>query len=117
MPKICPVGHHCNNTTEMFKCQPGTYQDDENAIICKPCKRGRYCPSPGMIKAIYCHIGTYQNRTGQSECIQCPEKTNCIKGMNSNHNILIDKQNVILFFDFLKLELSILLIVLRDLSV
>ena len=103
MPKTCPVGHHCNDPAELFQCQPGTYQNDTNTTVCKPCELGQYCPTNGMDTTIPCHIGTYQNLTGQKECIPCPEKTNCIQGMNIIKYLKeISKQISSLFFQFKK---------------
>ena len=82
LPETCPVGHHCNDPAELFQCQPGTYQNEPNATVCKPCELGQYCPDNGMDTTIPCHIGFHQNTTEQTECVRCPEKTNCTQGMN-----------------------------------
>ena len=83
MPETCPVGHHCNDPAEVSVCQPGTYQNSENQKTCKLCESGHYCPDLEMSQMFRCQIGTYQNNKGQINCIRCPEKTNCIQGMNS----------------------------------
>lgn len=38
--------------------------------------QGHYCPS-GSHQALRCLSGTYQDQTGQSECIQCPQGHFC----------------------------------------
>ena len=82
IPETCPVGYHCENPAELFRCQPGTYQNDLNTKSCKLCELGNYCPNHGMDTTFPCHIGFYQNQKGQTECIKCPAQTNCIEGMN-----------------------------------
>jgi len=85
-PKDCPVGTYQPQTGQnsCLQIPDGSYSDD--GITIKICPPGSYCvkgiryPAPQgtfsnaqeLTSAIDCRIGTYQDQSGQTSCIQAP---------------------------------------------
>nr|XP_047130962.1 uncharacterized protein LOC100202447 isoform X1 [Hydra vulgaris] len=108
----CPAGTF-NQYTRQFKqdhcqnCTPGFYCPEKglwNATLkCAPgfycplgstrkdsyeCEVGSFCPE-GAGKPTPCPSGFYQNRTGQKECIECPEGYSCDPISQKVHGVVI----------------------------
>ena len=45
---------------------------------CARCKPGYYCPDEGIKQPTPCSAGSYQNKTGASECLGCPVGHFCV---------------------------------------
>lgn len=89
----CPRGYSCPSSvlTAPKQCDSGYYQDLEEQGTCKLCDSGYYCTNtnsqapesrtictlgnrcPSMsTKPTKCPVGTYQDKTGQTDCKNCP---------------------------------------------
>ncbi|CAH1794302.1 unnamed protein product [Owenia fusiformis] len=71
----CPfiTGTHQNMIDVGFEC-PGNLliRDENNTRLCLPCPVGYYNGGNGTV-CTQCPLGTFQNLTGQSECMSCPD--------------------------------------------
>ncbi len=55
-------------------CQPGEYCTTDGK---KTTDMGFYTFNKASISQIPCPIGTFQNRTGQNDCVKCTEGNYC----------------------------------------
>ena len=79
--EFCLGGYICpsNATAELETLSPaGSYAPSGTVDDPLPCPEGSYCPE-GSAEPIPCDSGTYQNRTGQSSCRQCPASYFCLQ--------------------------------------
>jgi len=53
-----------------FKCDAGTFQDEEGATECKPCTEGHYC-TEGAAAPLPCEAGSYSNATNLTSATEC----------------------------------------------
>ncbi len=123
----CPSGHYTSTSMQVHcsKCPQGTYQPDRATASCQICPAGTansgtgsateaacsLCPAgkysaSGAIVCTNCTLGTYQNQTGQTECLSCKsigstmtsdaDRTGCesdkeLEGLSSTpHGSIID---------------------------
>ncbi|XP_063692807.1 zonadhesin-like [Bolinopsis microptera] len=63
---VCPEGYYCPAGT-----------DQQNSFPCEP---GSKCPQ-GQDKPVPCEGGTFQEQTGQTECVECPAGKYCEPGV------------------------------------
>lgn len=108
--KTCPGGRYCNNIPSINPaglCDPGyfcefgedrprptggntTYGINGSCLLSGIetgkggiCTLGHYCPA-GTTVPLPCGAGTYSNRTGLSQCLECPAGYYCEPGKVSN---------------------------------
>ena len=71
-----------SNLSKCEACEPGTYQDVEGQVQCKPCKRGGYCGA-GAATTASCPAGSYggaESLVSSADCTNCSEGTSCPVG-------------------------------------
>ena len=72
----CTPGHKCPaGSLEAVNCKEGTYQDDTNALVCKDCTQGNYCPK------VY-NLASHSVTT--SQLTPCPAGHECTTGLLKN---------------------------------
>jgi predicted outer membrane repeat protein len=82
-PTACNPGSHAPllEMSQCLMCPAGKYQDKPQAIECKPCDTGDFCPEGATLKlAPTCLPGTYANISdtdGDPECFDCPRGHYC----------------------------------------
>ena len=98
LPKCdrCPAGHACEDSM-ITPCPVHTYQNYQGKTICKPCPRGKSCPTEGTVDpedcpAGYkcesgkppapCGPGTRSNDKG-TECVACDDGFYCTLAANA----------------------------------
>lgn len=80
--KLCPLGMFCNGTgleKPSGNCSYGYYcpgGQDSNTPVNYSCLVGHYCLE-GDGEPRPCPSGTYQDRKGQSSCLECPKRFYC----------------------------------------
>lgn len=57
--------------TSCGRCVKGKYSEKKEAIECKTCPKGHYCPSDGTRYPLKCPARKYQDQTGQTSCKWC----------------------------------------------
>ena len=78
----CTAGEYCSGvglTSPNGKCSAGFYCPGGQATSTPTeyvCQRGYFCPE-GSVSPLPCLGGTYQNATGQEECLPCPSGYYC----------------------------------------
>jgi hypothetical protein len=64
-----PYCQNCSFATQCASCIPGTYNDDDGQLMCKPCGQGLFQPSHGASRV--------------SSCLQCPAGSCCPQNENA----------------------------------